>query len=801
MRFVSTLAALLVVIAGCEGSAPINAMDATVDGRVDVPWGASDAGSDAADAADVSTRFPCPEGWVASEHGGCGPAVLLCAPDGGAAEGACVGNDPTSPTTVRDPDGVEGTRFYRLPDGGIGGAWSTPWVCPAGWTNAPEGHCRPTLRDDCPRYSGPLPDGTCTPTDESRCPPGGFPELPPEAAGQRVVYVRQMATLTPDGSMRAPYPDLNQAVAAEPEAEWFLLYPGYYPVGFTVRHPMHILGGCAASVQLTGTMETPLFRADGPTIRLDLRGVSLTRGRQLVVAQNRAEVSVQRCILSLAEADTITVVSAASVEIVDSLLLDPGPTSNGALVAVDTRGVVSLRRSALQGRAHRAVSVGPDGIVRLDSVSLRGARSDTVSVDSGGQIEIRRATIRGETTMAVTLSNRSHAEIEDLAVRDTSVVAIDGVRNGAIGVREGCSLVGRRISVENASGYGLSVLGRETTATVDQMFVRSVRGYPGGFGGSGVVVEQFSRASLRRAQIFDTADIGLNVAMFGALDVRDTLVHRVVPQGNGLFGIGMAVTLLGSIDARRVLIEQASMMGIGAVGLPERVTRLVDLNAVAGRTVDPRARIALEDVIVRDARPLERYPAAGIITGVAGFITGRRVSVDQQPGLGIAIGDFGFETDALLAGGMRSGLLRADQAPALRVLLGPTLDGPSTATLDGVFVRGIRRWRIGYEPSTPDRPLDDLGAYSFYTGPRCTFTATDVTLDGTPSAEIGLASLGATTLRRGVIARHSGCAATLNNTNGSAAITLDSITLSGNRRDATCADDALPAVRLPLSPN
>lgn len=805
LRRIASWTALCVALAGCAESATPAALDATVDGRVDVPFGATDVGADAAtdavDATAPAVNFPCPEGWVASEHGGCGPAVLLCAPDGGAAVGACVGSDPTTPVTVRDPDGVEGTRFYRLPDGGIGGGWSTPWVCPTGWTNAPEGYCRPTLRDDCPRFSGALPDGTCTPTDESRCPAGGYAEVPPEAAGQRVVYVRQMATLTPDGSIRAPYPDLNQAVAAEPDAEWFLLYPGYYPVGFTVRHAMHILGGCAANVQLTGTVETPIFRADGPTIRLDLRGVSLTRGRQIVVALNRAEVSVQRCILSLAEHDTVGVVSAASVEIVDSLLLDPSPTSNGALVGVDTRGVVSLRRSALQGRAHRAVSVGPNGIARLDSVSLRGARSNTVIVDSRGQIEIRRATIRGETTTAVTLSTGSHAEIEDLAVRDTSVVVADTVRNGAIEVRDGCSLVGRRISVDNASGYGLQVLGLETTATVDQMFVRSVRGYPGGFGGSGVVVEQFSQASLRRVQIFDVAEMGLNVATFGALDVRDSLIHRVVPQGSGLYGIGMAVNLLGSIDARRVVVEQASMMGIGAVGLPERVTRLVDLNAAAGRTVDPRVRLALEDVIVRDARPLERYPAAGIVTGTAGLITGRRVSVDQQPGLGIAIADFGYDTDGALAGGVRSRLLRQDQVAALRVLLGPVLDGPSTATLDGVFVRGIRRWRVGYEPATPDRPLDHFGAYGFYTGPRCTFTASDVTLDGTPSAEVGVASLGATTLHRGVITRHTGCAATLNNTNGSASITLDPVTLSGNGRDAICADDTLPAVRLPLSPN
>ncbi|MBK8697760.1 MAG: hypothetical protein IPN17_37305 [Deltaproteobacteria bacterium] len=797
------LVILVTSLTGCGQGAAVAPSDATVTGRVDVPWGASDAGSDAAaDAADVSTRFPCPEGWVASEHGGCGPAVLLCAPDGGAAEGACEGNDPTSPATVRDPDGAEGTRFYRLPDGGIGGGWSTPWACPTGWTNAPEGHCRPTLRDDCPRYSGPLPDGTCTPTDESRCPPGGFPEVPPEAAGQRVVYVRQMATLTPDGSMRAPYPDLNQAVAAEPEAEWFLLYPGYYPVGFTVRHPMHILGGCAANVQLTGTNAAQLFLLDGPAIRLDLRGVSLSGGSHTIFARNRAEATLRSCVLSQARYNAIESNDGARVEAVDSMFDDLNPASMGHHAIAGAGGHLTLRRSSFPGTAYISVIAENAGATAIvENVAIRGTRATTVQATDGATLTLRQASIRGQTTIAVVLWANAHAEIEDLAVRDTSVVAIDGVRNGAIGVRDGCSLVGRRISVDNASGYGLSVLGREATATVDQMFVRSVRGYPGGFGGSGVVVEQFSRASLRRAQIFDVAEIGLNVAMFGALDVRDSLVHRVVPQGNGLWGLGMAVTHLGSIDARRVVIEQASMMGIGAVGLPERVTRLVDLDAVAGRTVDPRARIALEDVIVRDARPLERYPAAGIITGVAGFITGRRVSVDQQPGLGIAISAFGYDTDAALAGGVRSGLLRQDQVATLRVLLGPVLDGPSTATFEGVFVRGIRRWRIGYEASTPDRPLDDLGSYSFYTGPRCTFTASDVTLDGAPSAEIGLASLGATTLHRGVIARHTGCAATLNNTNGSASITLDSFTLSGNGRDAVCADDALPAVRLPLSPN
>ena len=810
-RFAAATTVMWMALAGCNVDVVVAAMDATVMASPDAPIATADVGRDAAaDAVDASVPpmdFACPEGWVASAHGGCGPAVLLCAPDGGAAVGACVGHDPTSPVSVRDPDGVEGTRFYRLPDGGIGGGWSTPWVCPAGWTNAPEGFCRPTLRDDCPRFSGPLPDGTCTPTDESRCPAGGYAEVPPEAAGQRVVYVRQMATLTPDGSMRAPYPDLNQAVAAEPDAEWFLLYPGSYPVGFTVRHATHIVGGCAASVQLTGTATyplaagMPLFRLDGPAMRLDLRGVSLSSGTYNVFAEHGAVATIRACILSGARYNAIEVNHGATVEAVDSLFADLDAISMGHHGIAGGGGTLVLRRSTFPGTSYISVIAEYEGASALvEDVALRGTRSATIRSSDGATLTVRRASIRGQTPTPVMIARNAHAEIEDLSVRDTSFVGSDSI-NGGVGVRDGSSLVARRISIENITGSGLLLHGAEVTASVDQIFVRSVRGFTGSFGGSGIIVEQLGTLSLRRAQIIDTADIGFNVSLFGTADVRDTLIRRVVPQGNGLYGIGLGVNLLGSVDARRVVIEEASMVGIAAIGLPERVTRLVDLSAAAGRPVDPRVQLALEDVIVRDARPVERYPAAGIMTGVAGIITGRRVSVDQQPGIGIAVADFGYNTDDALAGGVRSGLLRAEQVPALRVLLGPVLDGPSTATLDGVFVRGPRRWRVGYEPATPDRPLDTFGAYGVYTGPRCAFTGTDVTLDGAPAAEIGVASLGVTTLRRGVITGHSGCAASLSNTTGAAAITLDAFTLSGNGRDAVCADDALPAVRLPLSPN
>ena len=78
---------------------------------------------DATIPARSAGRWTCPAGWVVGEHGGCGPAVLLCVPGGGAGQGACDGVDVSRPAMIALPDGGAVRGFYRLPDGGIGGAW------------------------------------------------------------------------------------------------------------------------------------------------------------------------------------------------------------------------------------------------------------------------------------------------------------------------------------------------------------------------------------------------------------------------------------------------------------------------------------------------------------------------------------------------------------------------------------------------------------------------------------------------------------------------------------------------------
>ena len=98
---------------------------------------------------------------------------------------------------ITDESGaVIGSTYYRLPDGGIGGAWNADpdsggppaadWAPTAGidrcatdqgWSRAADGTCDPNLRTDCPAGTGPLPGRRCTPTAASDCPSGPFADV------------------------------------------------------------------------------------------------------------------------------------------------------------------------------------------------------------------------------------------------------------------------------------------------------------------------------------------------------------------------------------------------------------------------------------------------------------------------------------------------------------------------------------------------------------------------------------------------------------------------------------------------
>ena len=176
--------------------------------------------------------WPCPARWVRARGGGCGPAVLLCVSDGGAAAGACRGVDLADASVVPGPDGSTMRGFYRRSDGTIGGEWREPgepdgppaetWrpetgvgECRTGWLRSSDGTCNPRMLPVCPDGAEALPGGRCTPTALEDCPSGRYADLGMEATGDRVVHVRAGAEgRSADGSPSRPFPTVAEGVAA-----------------------------------------------------------------------------------------------------------------------------------------------------------------------------------------------------------------------------------------------------------------------------------------------------------------------------------------------------------------------------------------------------------------------------------------------------------------------------------------------------------------------------------------------------------------------------------------------------------
>lgn len=375
--------ALLCLLAGCS----------TSTGSTE-PAGGSDAGAPC---------FSCPPGWVRSAGGGCGPAVILCAPDGGAAAGACAGVD----LRRRPVAGDGGAPFWLLPDGGIGGAWPEPddpegppaadWHpqtgpsrCADGWQRAADGRCDPRLRTDCPAGSEPLPGGRCTET--AACPAGEF--AAPTAATGRVVRVRPGADdARADGTAERPYGTVERALEAAGAGGEVLLGRGLHRAGLFVRGSVRLRGLCArettvvgvdgmSALRFAGTQDSTL---EGVTVRGPGRGVSAEGGARLGVTGVRIEDVARQGLLAF---DANTRVTARDV-VVRALRPDAEGVSIGA-GATDGATLDAERAVIEGGTVFCARAEGSGSLVGVRDARLVGAATlpaRRYSVSVGGAID------------------------------------------------------------------------------------------------------------------------------------------------------------------------------------------------------------------------------------------------------------------------------------------------------------------------------------------------------------------------------------------------------------------------------
>lgn len=732
------------------------------------PLDASRSLPDASQAPDAKPtgRWPCPATWVEAARGGCGPAVLLCGPGGGAAEGACDRVDVTQPSRLALADGGTVSGFYRSPDGAIRGAWperGTPDEvvgvgierCPDGWARARDGTCDPALRTDCPEGSGALPGGRCTATAERDCLATDYAELGAEAAGARVWHVRAGANVpAADGSRERPFATIGAALTRTGDGDWVRVAPGEYHEAVTVeRGAVHVIGVCAARVSLRGDGARPGASVVGASAVLDLRGVTITDATVGLVVSAGTLRARSVAVVASRTGGIFAQGADAHVEMSNCVVRDGRsnpdlPEAAAYGVRVDRGASFRASGTRVARNAWGGISAGLVGTrVDLEGCAVVGMGTEYpngigLSASGGASLNATAVLVVGSRYGGVTALDRgTHVELDRCVIRDT--VPGGNLHGHGLNFMQGASLRATGLLLANNGQAGVHAAGVGTRVELARSVVRDTQPRRDGMGGMGLLVRD--GAALRASEVLVSGN-----AMMGVLgndegtqiELNGCAIRNTRPHPSGFFGQGIQINSGVSLNGRGVLIEGSTE---------------------AGLLILDGAQATLSDVIVRGVTPGARGLGVGLYV-VGAEADGNRVAIRDVAGAGLA----------------------AIPSPRVR-------NGAQTRVrFDDLFVQGVGPSTIRFgEDGRTTAPEGREVAYGLHATMGATFEAARVVLD---EGGIGVFNAnGVLRIRRGVISRQTETAAAIDLATPDDATSLDDVLRRDNANDGVVRSKDLPA--------
>lgn len=530
--------------------------------------------------------------WSSACGDGSGGMPDASAPDAGADGAVDAGADPFAPTP---PSPAELPRLGECPDGwrpvSRGEAEGAVEVCEP-W---PEGGLQ-----DCSGAEAHLPGtGGCAPIG-TPCPDGPFAAGLPDTG---VVYVQQGAT-DGDGSRASPFGTLSAAITAASSGDVIALSKGSFDGILRLPDGVTLQGACAAETDIGTTVAT----TSGGVIHADEGEVTV---RDLRVRQSPRN----------------------------------GVWVNGFSTTLRLEGVV------VEGAVRVGVTVSRGATLEADGLVVRGTRTQSdgrfglgMNLERGASVDLRRAAVVGNHDRAIFVINEgTELTLADSVVRDTEA---DGAGNGGrgLGVETGAVARVERSAFEDNRQFGVSAVGRDARLQVLDSVVRGTLP-DASFGdfGRGVQVELGGEAEVRRSYVQGNHEFGAFAYQEGSsLLLEDVVVADTQPHpGDGMLGYGVGAEVSSDVTLRRTLLERNRSFGLLASNgssttvesltiretLPDesgesavggdgmgiaagaRVTGgpvLMARNHDSGAIVtDAETTVALQDVTIRDTRPVE----------------------------------------------------------------------------------------------------------------------------------------------------------------------------------------------------
>ncbi len=506
---------------------------------------------------DAADGWSCPAEWVFHALGGCGPAVLLCVPGGGAAPGACDGRDISVRRSVVLPDGATVTPFYFRPDGAPGGAWREPgepggppaadwspdagpaarddaWSpeagissCLPGWRRGADGTCDPMFETNCGSPAAALPGGGCTRTAMVDCPASEYADPGPAAVGATVVHVRAGADpVGADGSIARPLASIAAGIGAAGAGGWVLVAAGTYRESVAPAMDTHVIGVCAASVRIEPVTGAGL-RVAG--VRAELRGVSIAGGDNGVHADGAADVRVE------------------------------------SVVVDGARGTSLLAAGAGTRLA------GSDLVVRNGATNAAGNLGWGMAVLPGARVDVSRSVLVANRGVGVVVTGTTTSlALSTSVIRDTAAgndVAGRGlvVQVGAVARVDGCV-------IDNNRDYGLAVTAAGSMCTATDVVVRATQARRDGTTGVGIVADNGSTLRAVRTLVDGNAAAGVVVRRGASVELQNSMVRDTRGQPDGGLGLGIDVNAAGRATVRATIVTNNRLFGVSSQGAGSEVT-------------------------------------------------------------------------------------------------------------------------------------------------------------------------------------------------------------------------------------
>lgn len=591
--------------------------------------------------------WTCPAQWVPHAIGGCGPAVLLCRPDGGAAPGVCDRLDLTHPHSVGDRDSGTGTTFYWLPDGGIGGGWpeslpDTSTVAAGG--NTPSADWAPDAGiPSCPAPWRRLDDGTCESVFPDNCRPNQqYPDMGDIPVGTTVLHVQSGTTVTPaTGSSAAPFPTITAALAAARGATWIRVGAGRYEENVTVSQSVRLVG-CRQSVTWVGTGDpmVPTITVVAPGV-LDLRYISVSN---VAIVDSHASMTGVVVTGSL-NVGVVVHGFSASLTVIDSVI----QANSGVGLAAEQGAAISAERVLID--ANHVAGMRAASLARIEArdVIVTNTQGYGVQSSGGGVISLTGALI-GQNAIAGVVSisfnessfARSRVNISQSVIRATRLASPFNIGVG-VWADEGGEVSISRVLVLGNSVAGIFARG------IDSMSCQSSDARR--FANCQSHIRVLESIVAGTASPVANTGHGILARDGGEIEVDDTRIFE--NEGTGIFAYGTVGLVRSTVVARRsVIIGRRDGTNVGCGLLSQRGSRITAdytliqnsrFSGVAAYEVGGffQSELTLNDCIIRDtfASLSDQDFGDGIFADHGGAVTANRTLVERSLRAGVEAKD------------------------------------------------------------------------------------------------------------------------------------------------------------------